>query len=154
MAFFISLIFLTSKNVVLIYISSHNFNRWYKRLSTVRKLSIAPCKGIQDSLGFCIVCLGFGIPGTGFQSLSVEFGFWIPVSSGPGFRIPWALYRIPKPRIPDSTGNIFPGFCIPREKFSCSLESGFSYMGRFQHKNRCFWHLCGTLLSFITSHLY
>ena len=42
----------------------------------------APCKGIQDSLGFWIPRHGFRIPGTGFQSLSVELGFWIPIASG------------------------------------------------------------------------
>ena len=46
---------------------------------------------------------GFWIPGAGFQSLSVELGFWIPIFS----------------RIPDSTSKI------------CRiLESGFPYMGR------------------------
>ena len=38
---------------------------------------IAPRKGIQDSLGFWIPRRGFLIPGTGFQYLSVELGFWI-----------------------------------------------------------------------------
>ena len=53
---------------------------------------IAPCNGIQeDSLGFWIPYHGFQIPGTGFQSLSVELGSWIP-----------------KRRIPDSTGKNFP----------------------------------------------
>ena len=52
----------------------------------------ASCKGIQDSLGFCIPCRGFRIPATGFQSLV-------------GFRIPWAVFWIPKPRIPDSTSK-------------------------------------------------
>ena len=41
-------------------------------------------KGIRDSLGFWI-------PGTGFQSLSVERGFWIPIVSG----IPDSLSCIP-----------------------------------------------------------
>ena len=41
----------------------------------------APCKGIQDSLGFWILCCGFRISGTGFQSLSVGLGFGIPVVS-------------------------------------------------------------------------
>ena len=46
---------------------------------------------------------GFWIPGAGFQSLSVELGFWIPIFS----------------RIPDSTSKI------------CRiLESGFPYMER------------------------
>ena len=57
-------------------------------------------KGIQDSLGFWIPRGGFQIPGTVFQSLSVELGFWIPIVSG----------------IPDSISKIFP-------------VSGFLYMG-------------------------
>ena len=51
----------------------------------------------------------FRIPGT---------RFWIPCQwnldcgyqSFAGFRIPWAELRIPKPRIPDSTSNIFSKF--------------------------------------------
>ena len=35
---------------------------------------------------------------------NVDFGF----RSLPGFRIPWAVFRIPKPRIPDSTSKNFP----------------------------------------------
>ena len=66
----------------------------------------ASSKGIQDSLGFWIPRQGFRIPGTGFQSLSVELEFWIPIVSG--FRIPWAVFRIPKPRIPDYTSKNFP----------------------------------------------
>ena len=38
-------------------------------------------KGIQDSLGFWIAYLGFWIPGTRLQSLSVELGFRIPDSN-------------------------------------------------------------------------
>ena len=45
---------------------------------------IAPCKVTQDSLGISISRCGFRIPGTGFQSLSVELGLWIPSC---GFRI-------------------------------------------------------------------
>ena len=72
-------------------------------------------KGIQDSLGFWIPRCGFQIPGTGFQSLSVEqrdydlFSLgktWIPDFNGyydsgfleqcsgfqnPGFRVPIKL---------------------------------------------------------------
>ena len=40
---------------------------------------------------------GFRIPGTGFPSLSVELGFWIP----------WAVFWIVKPRIPHSTSKNF-----------------------------------------------
>ena len=69
----------------------------------------APCNGIQASLGFWIPCHGFRTPATGFQSL---VGFLV------GFRILWAVFSIPKPRIPDSTAKIAR---IP--------ESGFLYMG-------------------------
>ena len=37
---------------------------------------LAPCKGIQDSLGFWIPCCGFRIPGTGFRIPAQ----WIPDS--------------------------------------------------------------------------
>ena len=56
----------------------------------------APCKGIQ-------VSLRYWTPGTGFQSLSVELGFWIPIDSG--FWILWAVFWISKAKfsqIPDS----------------------------------------------------
>ena len=33
------------------------------------------------------------------------FEFWIP---GTGFRIPWVEFRIPKPKISDSTNKTFP----------------------------------------------
>ena len=68
---------------------------------------VAPCKGIQHSLGFYIPCLGFPIPGTGFKTLSGELGFWIPVLVG--FQIRWALFRIPKAKfqIQDSKILIF-----------------------------------------------
>ena len=45
-------------------------------------LSFAPCKGIQDSLGFWIPRRGFRILGAAFQSFSVELGLWIPTASG------------------------------------------------------------------------
>ena len=48
-------------------------------------------RGIQDSLGFWIAYLGFWIPGTRLQSLSVELGFRIPIVS----RIPDSLNCIP-----------------------------------------------------------
>ena len=69
------------------------------------KRFIAPYKGIQDSLGFWIPRRGFQIPGTGFQSLSVERGFWIPLAH-------------------------FPRFLIPPAKISCIPESGIPYMVR------------------------
>ena len=49
-------------------------------------LVIAPCKGIQDSLGFWITCCGFRIPGTGFripaQWIPDSKKRWIPFFSG------------------------------------------------------------------------
>ena len=57
----------------------------------------APRKGIQDSLGFWIPRRGFRIPGTGFQSLPAERGFWIPIVSG----IPDSLSCIPYSKAPD-----------------------------------------------------
>ena len=72
----------------------------------------APCKGIQDSLVFWIPRHGFRIPATGFHYLSVERGFWIPIVNGiPDFFIlsfPGVVFRIPEPRIPDSTIKSFP----------------------------------------------
>ena len=44
--------------------------------------SVDPCQGIQDSLGLWIPSCGFRIPATGFQSQSVELGFWIAIFSG------------------------------------------------------------------------
>ena len=70
---------------------------------------IAPCKGIEDSLvsGFYVVDSGFQVLDFRFQSLV-------------GFRIPGAVFRIPKPRISNSTSKnfmdsgyhkqVFPGF--------------------------------------------
>ena len=70
----------------------------------------APCKGIQDSLGFWIPRHGFRIPGTGFQSLSVEPGFWIPIASG----VADSLSCIPDAKARDSGFHmqIFSGFRI------------------------------------------
>ena len=46
------------------------------------KANVASWKGIQDSLEFWIPRCGFRIPGTTFQYLSVELGFWIKWDSG------------------------------------------------------------------------
>ena len=40
---------------------------------------VTPCEGIQDNLWFWISCRGCSIPGTGFQSLSGQLGFRIPI---------------------------------------------------------------------------
>ena len=75
---------------------------------------VAPYKGIQESVASWITRCGFRIPGTGFRI----FGPW-NVDSGiqwvVGFRIFWVVFRIPKPRISDSTSKNFstPGVRIP-----------------------------------------
>ena len=58
---------------------------------TLKRTGSAPCKGIQYSLGFWIPRSGSRIPGTGFQSVSVELGFWIQIF----IRIPGSRYWIP-----------------------------------------------------------
>ena len=60
-------------------------------------LQLAHCKRIQDSW-FWIPYRGFRIPGTGFQCLSVELGFWIQIVSG----IPDSLSCIPDSKAHDS----------------------------------------------------
>ena len=55
-----------------------------------------PCELILDGLGISILGREFWIPGTGFQSSSL------------GFRISWAVFRIPKSRISDFTSKNFP----------------------------------------------
>ena len=80
----------------------------------------APCKEIQESLGFWIP-----IPGTGFRTLSVEFGFQIPIVNG----IPDSSSRIPDFKASD-TGFLkkkFPRFRNPQVKISRIPESRFPY---------------------------
>ena len=62
------------------------------------QFAIGGSEGIQDSLGFWIPYRGFQIPGTGFQSLSVELAFWIPIVNG----IPDSLSCIPDSKAQDS----------------------------------------------------
>ena len=57
---------------------------------------------ILDS-GFWIPHHGSQTPITGFQSLSMKI--WFRIQKFVGFRIPWAVFWIPKPRIPDSTSK-------------------------------------------------
>ena len=67
---------------------------------------------------------GFRIQGKGFQFLSVEL--LDPVfQSLVGFQIPWAVFRIPEPRIPVSASKNFPdsGIWIP-------LHVALNYMER------------------------
>ena len=62
---------------------------------------------------------------------AVNSGFWIPCQfnldyrfqSLAEFRIPWAIFRIPKPRIPDSTKK----FLIPDSTNKYVLDSGIRF---------------------------
>ena len=67
-------------------------------------------KTVLDS-GFHVVDSRFQIPGTGFQSLSVELGFWIPIVSG----IPDSMSCIPDSKTRDSGFHKqnFSGFRVP-----------------------------------------
>ena len=78
--------------------ASNIFSRFFAFRAT-RVKDFAPCKGIQDSLGFWIPCCGFRIPGTGFRIQAQ----WIPDS-----RKSWSPL-------------FFPGFnTFLRTSFSCS----------------------------------
>ena len=103
--------------------------RIYETISCDHGLRFAPCKGIQDSLGFWISHRGFRIPGSWFQYLSLELGFWIPVVSG----ILDSLSCIPDSKDQDSGFHKqkFLGFWILQAKISQIPESGFPYTGRY-----------------------
>ena len=66
---------------------------------------------VKDSLGFWIPRPGFQIPGTGFRSLLVKFGFLIPISN----RVLYPLSCIPDSKAQDSRFHKkkFPGFWNP-----------------------------------------
>ena len=68
------------------FVLHHGFQTPRTEMKALSRICFGPCKGIQDSTW--ILDSGFRIPGTGFQS-SV------------GFRIPWVVFQIPKPRIPN-----------------------------------------------------
>ena len=66
------------------------------------------------SLGFWIT--RHAVPGTGFR-IFWQWNLDSGSQSQVGFRIPWAVFQIPKPRIPDSTIQTF-RFKISRAKTS------------------------------------
>ena len=68
-------------------------------------------KTVLDS-GFHVVDSRFQVLDSSLCQWNLDSGFQSLV----GFRIPWAVFRIPKPGIPDSISKIFP-------------VSGFSYVG-------------------------
>ena len=79
--------------------------------------------------GFHVTDSGFRIPGTGIRILcqwNLDSGFQSLV----GFQIPRAVFRIPKPRTPDSTANFSMIPNSTRKNFEDSEESRFPYIGR------------------------
>ena len=70
-----------------------NFNL-YTQAFNHPAMSVREFKTVSNS-GFLTVDSGLQIPDFGFQSIA-------------GFQIPWAVFRIPKPRIPDSKRKSFP----------------------------------------------
>ena len=69
-----------------------------KVLGLYNVLRVTPYKGIQD-------CLGFWIPGTGFQYLTIELGVWISTVGG----IPdsSALFRNHKQKFPEFWNSLY-----------------------------------------------
>ena len=74
--------------------------------------------GTQDSLGSRIARHGSRIPGTGFQSFSVELGYWIAIVNG----IPEFLHS--NAQDSEFHKQIFHGFWIPH-----SLTWGETFLG-------------------------
>ena len=85
----------------------HGFQTARTEMKALTSICFCPYKGIQDSLGSRIPYREFQIPGTRFQSLSVELGFGL--QSLVRFRIPWVVFGIPQAN--------FPRFRIPRVGF-------------------------------------
>ena len=74
---------------------------------------------------------------SGFQVLDSRFfvsRYWLGFQSSLELQIPCAVFRIPKPRIPDSKSEDS-GFWIPQAEFSWILETGYSYMKRWLNNN-------------------
>ena len=93
---------------------------------------VAHVRGIKHTLGFWIPHHWFRIPGTGFQSLSVELGLWISIVSG----IPDFLSCVPNSKAQDSRFHKqnFPGFRILKAKISQIPESRLPYTGQPKHR--------------------
>ena len=102
--------------------SSPDLDNLYKRRRRIypHSTQYAPCKGM-DSLRFWIPRCGFGIPGTGFQYLSVR-RTWIPNS----------LSCIPDSKTQDSRFHEpnFPGFrCYDLGHVITTIRQSFGYFG-------------------------
>ena len=105
-----------------------DFGAALQTLLTGVKLRLRRRPGNPRRRGFWNPRLGFRISGTGFQSLSVELRFRIPIVS----EIPDFSNRIPDSKAQDSGvyKKIFPGVRIPQAKISRISESGLPYMER------------------------
>ena len=75
-------------------------------MTTIYSFLLSQCKEVQDSLGFRIT-------GTGFQYW--ELVFWIP----------WAVFRIPKPRILDFQAKFSLISRYHKQKFPDSFKRGY-----------------------------
>lgn len=89
----------------------------WKRAASMRS-EAEPTESVclVSSLGFWFPRRGVQIPGTGFQSLQLEFGFWIPIFNG----ILDSLSRIPDSKAQDAVFNRqkFTGFWNS-DSFTC-----------------------------------
>jgi len=79
-------------------------------------------KAVLDS-GFHTLDSVFQVLDSSLFQWNLDSGFQSLV----GIRIPWNVFWIPKPRIPNSTSQIFPVFWIPQSKISQILESWLPY---------------------------
>ena len=82
------------------------------------------CVHVRSSkrVWFLIPRCEFRIPSTGFW-IPCQFNLDYRFQSLAEFRIPWAIFRIPKPRIPDSTKK----FLIPDSTNKYVLDSGIRF---------------------------
>ena len=85
-----------------------------------------PCKEVKNSQldsEFHAVEFGFQVLDSSLCQWNLDSGFRSLV----GYRIPWAVFWIPKPRIPDSISKLFPDSGFQKKKFP---DSGFPWMCR------------------------
>ena len=78
-------------------------------------------KAVLDSE---FLALDSGFPGAGFQSLSLELGFWITIFSE--IPDPGVVFLIPKPGIQDSKSKRFPDSGIRIPLHGATLWSGYT----------------------------
>ena len=95
-------------------------------------IDLATGRPMLGDPGFWIPHHGFRIPGTGFQSLSVERGLWIWIVSGspdflscvPNFKAQDSRFHKQNfPRIPDSKSKNFPDSGIPTPLHGTTKQS-------------------------------